>query len=467
MTKSKLYQNTDSAFKLPLYVDTQRNVITREAINIPTLTWPDGSWCLQGNVYMLELFHRGLSRRNNGGTLLSYATNISHLLRYVYKNNIDLIHLTDNEFSMFMRFLQGEKRESQPEVFARNSNGVIAIGRNCLDFLACLGRLYNDENFVGPNGQIRAEQKEYEVNHGRRGQAKIFRRYWHHRSFPVADPKNKRLPISNINVEKLRQEIQKASGTTSLKKRRYVMLKLLEVTGGRRSELVELTCESVVMASKMAEPYLRMLTTKKRNGNNEYRDIPIAKHDVAYLMEYIEVNRKRVIRLTCGHEKDDGFLLVSDTTGKGLRANTITQEISMLTKLAGVKEKACPHMFRHRFITKLFVALIEQHEFENTDSFRRALLDIETIKQKIQQLTGHTRLSSLDVYIDLAFDEVTNFKKTFDIVNAKHVLKSFQSTLSQFQDEIKNGGSLAEISARLEKSIGALKEDLDRLQYED
>lgn len=55
-------------------------------------------------------------------------------------------------------------------------------------------------------------------------------------------------------------------------------------------------------------------------------------------------------------------------------------------------------MFRNRFITKLFVALIEQHEFENPDSFRRALLDTETIKQKIQQWTGHANLSSLDVY---------------------------------------------------------------------
>ncbi len=461
-TKSKLYCLTSTDYELPSHIDVSHRVFTREAADIPMMMWPDGTWCFPANVYMLTLYQRGLSRKNRGGTLLTYATNISHLLRYIFYNKINLASLTDNQFSLFIKMLQGEKRTTQPEVHARDANSVIAIGRNCLDFLASVGMLYQDENYIGRTGQIRAEQKEFEIKQGsgRKGNVKLIRKYWYHRSFPTADPKNKRLPISTDALEKLRQIIQQASRTIFQRKRRYIMLKLLEITGGRRSEVAALTCESVLKASRMAEPMLKLMTAKRRGGKEDYRYIPIASHDVTFLLEYIQINRRRVIRATCGHENDDGYLLISETFGKRLRPNTITQEIAALSKAAGIKEKSCPHMFRHRFITKLFVALIEQHEFENTDSFRRALLDTETIKQKVQQWTGHTSLNSLDVYINLAFEEATHFKNTYNIVNAKRIIDSFKDTLRQLQAELRNGSSPTEISSRLDKLIGAFEEDL-------
>lgn len=461
-TKSKLYQVTATAFEFPSHVDMKHRVITTEAGNIPMISWPDGSWCLQANVYMLDLYYRGLSRKNRGGTLLTYAANISHLLRYIFNNKFDLANLTDNQFSFFIKTLQAEKRDHQPSVSVRDSNSVIAIGRNCLDFLATVGRLYQNENFISPRGQIRAEQKEFSLKQdsGRRSQGKLIRKYWHHRAFPSPSPKNKRLPISTVNVEKLRQIIQTESKSTFQRKRRYVMLKLLEITGGRRSEVSALTCNSVYQASKTN--MLEILTAKRSGGKEEFRFIPIASHDVAFLIEFIEKNRRSIIRSTCGNKNDDGYLLISQTHGLGLRANTITQEIATLSKAAGIKEKSCPHMFRHRFITKLFVALIEQHKFENTDSFRRALLDTERIKQIVQQWTGHSNLDSLNIYINLAFDEVANFKDTYNIVNTKRVVQSFKGTLNQIQTELKNGGSLIEISDRLNKLVGEFKEDLDR-----
>jgi integrase len=460
--KSKLYYLTKSDFVLPSYVDLNHRVITREASEIPMIKWPDGMWCFPANVYMLSLFQRGLSRKNRGGTLLSYATNISHFLRYVFHNKIELANLTDNQFSLFIKMLQGERRPSLPEVYARDANAVIAIGRNCLDFLACIGSLYQDENFIGPIGQIRAEQKEFEIKleGGRNGKRKLIRKYWHHRAFPTPDPKNKRLPISTDNLEKIRKIIQVASGTLYQRKRRYVMLKLLEITGGRRSEVAALTCESVLAALKMSEPMLKLMTAKKKGGE-DYRYIPIANHDLAFLHEFIEINRRRIVRATCGHENDDGYLLISERSGKKLRPNTITQEIATLSKAAGILEKSCPHMFRHRFITKLFVALIEQHEFENVDSFRRALLDTEAIKQKVQQWTGHNNLKSLDEYINLAFEEITSFKTTYNIVRTKRVIDSFKGTLKQLQAELRSGCSPSDISDRLDKLISAFDDDLD------
>lgn len=466
MNKSKLYHITDSSFKLPLYVDRQHKVVTVNAEDIPTIKWPDGSWCLPANIYMLELFNRGLSRKNRGGTLLTYAANISHLLRYTFNNKIDLANLSDNEFSLFIKMLQGERRVLQPDVFTRDTNSVISIGRNCLDFLSCVGRLYQDDNFIGPKGQIRAVQKELTLKSdgNKIGRGKLLRKYWHHRSFPTPDPKNKRLPISSKTVERLREVVQSMSGTIFLRKRRYVMIKLLEITGGRRSEVAAITCNSVREASKMDDPLLKLVTVKKRGGEDEFRYIPISRHDIEFLLEYIDKNRRRIIRSTCGQKNDDDFLLISETSGKKLRPNTITQEISSLSKSAGISEKSCPHMFRHRFITKLFVALIEQYKFENTETFRKALLETEKIKQIVQQWTGHKSLTSLDVYINLAFDEVTNFKTAYNIVKTKLVLNSFQGTLKQYQTELKDGYSPTEIASKLDKLISALEEDLDKCQ---
>jgi site-specific recombinase XerD len=461
--KAKLYHLTSQDFRLPFHIDKDRQVMTSPAQDIPMLSWPDGRWCLPANVYMLELYHRGLSRKNHGGTLLTYAANISHLLRYCHDNKTDLPDLTDNQFAFFMKTLQGERRVKAPEVHARDANSVIAIGRNCLDFLASVGRLHQDDDFIGPKGRIRAEQKEFEIRTEgvRNGKGKLIRKYWHHRSFPTPDPKNKRLPISSDIVDQLRKSVESASGSIYQRKRRYAMLKLLEVTGGRRSEIAALTVESVYEASRMQEPALKLMTAKKPGGREEFRCVPIANHDVAFLVEFVEKNRRRIIRKTCGHDNDGGYVLVSETTGRKLEPNTITQEVAILANAAGVKEKSCPHMFRHRFITKLFVALIEQHKFENEDDFRRALLDTETIKQKIQQWTGHANLSSLDVYINLAFEEAANFKKTYDVVSLRRAVDSFKASVDQVRHEVRNGASPNEASRQLQKIIEAFDADLD------
>jgi site-specific recombinase XerC len=459
-TKFKLYHNTSLNFELPSHVDMQRQVITTEASDIPMVSWPDGKWCFEANAYLLELFYRGLSRRNRGGSLLVYATSISHLLRYLNENNIKLIELSDNQFSLFMRLLQGETRPNQPGTFVRDSNSVIAIGRKCLDFLFFVGKLYQDDSFIGPKGQIIAIQKEF-IAKSKSTSAmfrKIVHNFWHHRSFPNPSPKNKRLPISNENIEKLRNIIAQSSSSTFQLKRRYVMLKLLEITGGRRSEIAALTCKSVYQASKTQ--LLEVITTKRRGNTEHFRLIPIARHDVAFLIEFIEKNRRVVIRKTCGKEKDSDLLLISKITGYGLKANTITQEIATLSIAAGIQEKSCPHMFRHRFITKLFVALIEQHQFENLDSFRKALLDTESLKQKVQEWTGHKNIASLDGYIHLAFDEITNFEKTYNAVRTQSIVQSAKGSLTQIKTELKNGVSVNEISESLLKLIEGLEADL-------
>ena len=420
-------------------------------------------------MYMLDLYKRGLSRKNGGGTLFTYAANISHLIRYCWQRRIDPIDLTDDQFTQFVLSLMSQRRRRKPEVAARDANSVIAIGRNSLDFLASVGRHACDDGFLGPQGRICCEQREFVVRQSasRRSGPPLIRKYWHHRALPPPDPKKGRMPISSDLIDKLRAAVEPASKTTHLRKRRYVTIKLLEITGGRRAEVAAITVAAIRAAAGIENPMLLIPTLKKQGGRGESRLIPIHPHDVRSLIEYIDVNRARVIRRTCGTPKDDGILLINGKTGKPIKAATITKEIRLLAAEAGIVAQACPHMFRHRFITKLFVALIQAHNCTNEGEFRKLLLDGFTLKEKVREWTGHAAIESLDPYIHLAFDEISNFKRTYDLVSTKLVVESFSATIDQAVAELtnahRNGEPQAPIFDGFVELLRSFKRDLERM----
>jgi hypothetical protein len=119
-------------------------------------------------------------------------------------------------------------------------------------------------------------------------------------------------------------------------------------------------------------------------------------------------------------------------------------------------------MFRHRFITKLFVSLIEQHTYENEDDFRRALLDGESLKRKVQEYTGHTSIKSLEPYIHLAFEEVAKFGSTLHLIKAKRAVESLQSNLKDIILELDQGRSPTELCSLLRGYIDLTLEDLGK-----
>lgn len=466
MQKTKLYNLSGSDFRLPIGIDRNRQIFTSLANDIPLMSWPDGRWCTLVNLFVLYLYRRGLSRRDGGGTLKTYAAYLSHLIRYCFYKKIEFYEVDDNNFSLFIEGLKAERLAENPHEIARRSDSVIAIGRISLEFLSYVGSLYNIDQFVASTGQIRADRREYQF-HGEKlrniGTHRTLS-YWHHWTFPAPDPKVRRLPISAKAIDLLRSAVSRVSSSYFLIKRRYVMLKLLEITGARRTELASLTVSSVLDTAKMSHPMLKLITVKKRHGKTEFRYVPISHHDVRFLVEYIEKNRRPAVRKSCGIQNDTGYLLISETTGKKLAANTITQEVAMLAKTAGIQDKTCPHMFRHRFITKVFVALIQEQKFENKDDLRRALLDIESIKQKVQQMTGHSNLNSLNEYINLAFEEITNFRKPLNVVNAKRAVDSFKATIEQFAHEVSAGLPLSEACQQLKTLASAFSRDLELLE---
>lgn len=94
--------------------------------------------------------------------------------------------------------------------------------------------------------------------------------------------------------------------------------------------------------------------------------------------------------------QDHRLFLISDRTGRPLKSKTLYNEIKNLKIASGIETPIFPHMFRHRFITKLFIDLIRTHQVTNEDEFRRNLLNTEIFKAEVTQWTGHLDPDSIN-----------------------------------------------------------------------
>jgi integrase len=453
---TKLYRLTSENFQLPLALLSDQTYIFNSASYIPMLRYPDGTWCHFSNCYMNSLYRKGLSRNNKGGTLKTYAGNISHLLRFCSHNAIDVSQMTDTLFVFFMQTLLNDTKSTLTTHTTRSTSSILTIGKTCIDLLAYIGKITGRDEFVGKEGVIKAERRKAEIEIGK-GKKRITKYYWHHRSFPEPSPEKKRFPITEAHSNSI---ITAAANTEDLflRKRRFVMLKLLTHTGCRRSELVSITTHDVYAALHDPTIGLKLITAKKRGNLIHHRYLPISIADLKFIVSYIEFNRLPKIK-SLGVD-DGGLLFISARTGKGLMPNTVTQEISDLAGLADINERLSPHMYRHRFITQYFIKLIIQHDFNNPDEFRNLLINTESFKREVQQWTGHTNINSLDNYIHLAFSDISNRKTVVDSAIRSQHLSSLLQTVKMAQAEIAAGFS----SSSVNELLNTISEHLNDLQ---
>src|ERR1051326_365216 len=123
----KLYHFSMQSFTRYAGLAPNGDVVSVPVGRIPLMVWPNGRWCWEANTYLGSLLERGLSTRTRGGTLLTYAAHISHLLRYCAATlrRTRFIELTDGQFTDFVRGLSAVPESGPP---LRNRNTVRAIG---------------------------------------------------------------------------------------------------------------------------------------------------------------------------------------------------------------------------------------------------------------------------------------------------------------------------------------------------
>ncbi|MCO9047377.1 tyrosine-type recombinase/integrase [Acinetobacter baumannii] len=276
-----------------------------------------------------------------------------------------------------------------------------------------VGELYNLENFIG-------ESEAYSIlvkikKHLRKNR---FSCSLSHSSFPLPSNKQKRYPISNDVASKIYKHVTQ-NPNIGLRIRNTCLTDSLEQTGARRQEILLIRVEDVRLAlqSELICPMLQLRTLKTRK--ELFRVIPVPKTYLQNLSLYIRRIRKKIIEKTIGLNNDHGYVFISHSTGKPLSPDTFTTYMHKWASEINLNGQAFAHLYRHRFITEKFKCLILEHQINNPDTFRQLLINTHKFQQIIQQWTGHTSLESLNVYINLAYSDLSNIDQTIENVISK------------------------------------------------
>ncbi|MBA1245714.1 tyrosine-type recombinase/integrase [Pseudomonas japonica] len=424
----------------------------RDASNISYITWPDKSPCLIGNLYILSLYQKigrggreGLSRRGDkGGTIGDYASKISQLLKRCYRDSIEPKDLSDGIFSDYVIEMAQERSHKNPAKEKKSGTSALATGRIWLDFLYFVGHFYGNPNFVSEEGTIRITNERFATK-GRNGRL-IWRNYKSHSSFTFSRRQHKRDPITNDDIERLTRANRNSTYSAFIRERRACLLDLFEATGARRDEIQNVSIDDITNALNDPE-YKLALITLKTGGEIETRQVSVPHMVLRKVKTHIEKARRMTIKKHYKLGADHRKLFISERTGKALSGQTLSNEIGHLRKIAGISHQVCPHMYRHAFITKKILNLLNDHQIRNEDELRRNLIDIKTFVTEIQVETGQIHPDSVEHYIDWAFRDLASYDETIKSVRHHHVREIYLRKRKELRDALLEGMPKEEYAA--------------------
>ncbi len=159
---------------------------------------------------------------------------------------------------------------------------------------------------------------------------------------------------------------------SDLGKRNQCIIEVLYGCGLRVSELIELKISNI----NFQENYIKVLGKGKK-----IRFVPLADYTATLLLNYISEIRSK-IRISKRYE-DTLFL---NSRGTSMSRVIVFLIIKELTDKAGVSKKISPHTFRHSFAT---------HLLQNGADLRY-----------IQEMLGHSSITSTEIYTHLKTEEL-------------------------------------------------------------
>lgn len=438
----------------------------RPASDLPVMFWPDDTVCWPISMYLVEAYSSYLNRPNKkgrrnrrGGTPVIKASLLSFLVRLAFDRN-GFSGLSDDDILDWVSMLCDERDNKSSVMKRRKSTQVGRIVRAGLHFLIWYQRnfLENDRLIGFDIGQqITIKYKKGESWSNKRAEASKYdcltHRYIPGNSTPV-DVK----PIGHAKISELYEALPLISKAKSVRKRDENILRMLEATGARRIEVVNLTVQNI----KDAYIEGKIRTDTAKSDSDSPREIPIAKEWLAPVLLYINTHRKKMVRkmISDGKLKEDtGFLFLSTTTGGQLSEETITKVLSRLRKAAGITDKACAHMFRHRFITIQVATRLKGYIKQDLP------MDVQhTILTKVAQLSGHSDPHSLLHYIDLAFEELNIWDTSTKVLAMRSKLEAGYRMLQTIKSDLRNADvsieeTLNTVDSILSGLLGTIQED--------
>lgn len=428
--------------------------VNYQVINVGAcVNWPDSKPCIAVNMYLLEN-----ASQWTGDTAVTYASELSALVRHCYARRISFDALTDGEIYGFVEHLKAE--EGGSGTFIRNNNTTRRILHRSLSFLMWYQQnlhcgaipLIGDDT---SNAAIRVERRTNE-----RGNF-----YWTHRYAPESNSTDPKLPIDLSIIEAIDVSIEQLSirenlsepATRPYKKRseflncllsyhyarRRFMIWIVQRTGLRPSEMVGLPLAENRKQRK--QPVIIIPTMKRRKLNPPPRVFAITEKDARVVMRYLSARDNWV--QTCSandptYKSNDAMFLSVAALNYGfpIAKSGLTHDFKVLCAHAGHKNsEACFSMFRHRFIT--WEVLSHLKAWETEKGRPPSEQDYRSILEKVRIRTGHADAMSLWHYIHLA-QEMAGVWVNVDRATARlHAADHLRLDLVEMRHELLTSGA--------------------------
>lgn len=279
------------------------------------------------------------------------------------------MELEINWLDRFHRFLEEEKNLS--------SSTVKSYSSDVKDFLKFLHFQKKDLKEVGyPEvreylGLLQKKERRKSTLARRVASLRSFFHFLylkgHLGSFPLSGmrgPKQGRKIPAYLEEEEVQRLLNAAKGEDFIRLRDMAILELLYATGMRAAELVNLEVEDLDFGSE---------TVKVRGKGSKERIIPMGSYAVKALITYLPMRKEEV--------KPGVKALFINRFGGRLSDRSLRKKMNQYLELANIQKAAGPHILRHSFATHL--------------------LNRGADIRSIQELLGHERLSTTQVYTHL------------------------------------------------------------------
>ncbi|MUK37864.1 tyrosine-type recombinase/integrase [Aliivibrio fischeri] len=433
--------------------------------------WPDGSTCIPIEMFLVYLSDTKTIKISDGGTVGVYARNLTHLVRYCYTKGVQFWDLQTSHIDELISNLSSELNEYNERV--RNNNTVLTIISNVITFLKWIQTEYfPTQNIIGVDSACKRHQIKLATgikNYGK-GTGRAYEYF--PSKLPTSITQAKK-PTSNQIIKLLWDTLNKSKFSLNINKRlmkyfsiaeqkdhiaymyhrRRFQLSMLEATGLRPQELISIPAKSNLI--HLTNGKIEIPTLKRRERHS--RIIPIDKATAIKVELFAEIHRKKLIKRLIkhgfvSHESEvDDVLFLNPETGKKVKPDAAYQEFKRLSDKAGISQKNCQSMFRHRFCTNMvklhLLSFMNKNPIKSKFNFSDS--DYRTILTKVATFTGHKDPESLRYYIDLAWEELDVFSYAYDVSNLQDKLKSISRLVSDIQGDLHGSNSLSKLQMKV------------------
>ncbi|MEZ8192713.1 tyrosine-type recombinase/integrase [Vibrio sp. 1F279] len=428
-------------------------LVFRKPLDIPFVTYSDHTPCYEVNAFIHSLIVRSLK----SDTIRGYAYDVTHLVHFIEKQPIlsRFGQLTDETFTLFVQSLQAERTPLGELV--RQNNTVRKIALTCLEFLQFVQDFHDLSYFIGKGKANSIQIREEPYKRKQEGyKGFIYGVKVTHSAVPTKDEVRKRHPVSEADALHVWEHI-KTQKNKDKRRRDMALYTAMEQLGGRVSELHLIKMTDYEEARRTG---IFTLTTLKRKDGNTTRKIPVPHILLSVIADYIKVRKKVMRKKKVQHD----YLFIGLKTGQPLSSDSWTTYMNLWKKELGIEGELHPHLWRHAFITdKLKELILVTKEVNDKDDFRKHLLHTQTFKMQLQQWTGHTMLSSLNTYIDLAFADIHGYTEVYNAVSLKSSVDLAKRQVELLKEQVTKKELTTTAALReFEGLLEAFQSDIDK-----